>query len=110
MSISQDSAATIVCREVFDETSHPTKEGKRIISVCNYEEIRITASSRALMFLPVVVVGRAVDDDLERVQRDVTCLPGNRASVVQLIDVLSSIPPAIIAADSSLRLDNSTWT
>ncbi|XP_014477229.1 PREDICTED: centrosomal protein of 164 kDa [Dinoponera quadriceps] len=26
MSISQDSAATIVCREVFDETSHPTKE------------------------------------------------------------------------------------
>lgn len=27
MSISQDSAATIVCREVFDETSHPTNEG-----------------------------------------------------------------------------------
>ncbi|KAG5330278.1 CE164 protein, partial [Acromyrmex charruanus] len=26
MSISQDSAATIVCREVFDETSHPTNE------------------------------------------------------------------------------------
>ncbi|XP_032684812.1 trichohyalin isoform X3 [Odontomachus brunneus] len=26
MSISQDSAATIVCREVFDETSHPTRE------------------------------------------------------------------------------------
>ncbi|KAG7197302.1 hypothetical protein KM043_018421 [Ampulex compressa] len=26
MSISQDSAATIVCREVFDETSHPSNE------------------------------------------------------------------------------------
>lgn len=28
MSISQDSAATIVCREVFDEASHPSNEGE----------------------------------------------------------------------------------
>lgn len=51
MSISQNNTATVVCREVFDETSHPSNEGELFLIDSLLFDNKITNICHEIQFI-----------------------------------------------------------